>query len=50
MTINPTRLGMVLLAIFLILYAITAIFSIAVPTLILGIIALIAGTLILVSQ
>ncbi len=44
------NIGMLLLAIFLILYGIATAFSIAVPVVILGVLALIAGILILIGK
>lgn len=44
------NLGMLLLAVFLILYGITTTLTIAIPTVLLGILALIAGILILIGR
>ena len=42
--------GMLMLAIFLIVYGIATAFTIAIPTVLLGILALIAGALILIGR
>lgn len=44
------NLGMLVLAIFLILYGIMTIFTVAIPIVLLGILALIAGILILLGK
>ena len=44
------NIGMLLLAIFLILYGVTTAFTIATPVIILGILALLAGILILIGR
>ena len=44
------NLGMLLLAIFLIIYGITAALALPIPVVILGIVALIAGVLILIGR
>lgn len=44
------NIGMLLLAVFLILYGITTAFAIAIPVIVLGILALIAGILILIGK
>lgn len=44
------NLGMLVLAIFLILYGIVTAFTIAIPTIVLGILALVAGVLILIGR
>ncbi len=44
------NIGMLLLAIFLILYGITTALVIAIPTVVLGILALAAGILILIGR
>lgn len=49
MTINK-NLGMLFLAIFLIVYGIATAFTIAIPVVLLGILALIAGVLILIGR
>ncbi len=48
---NITKnLGMLVLAIFLIIYGISVAFTVAIPTIVLGILALIAGVLILIGK
>ena len=48
---NITKnLGMLLLAIYLILAGITTLFHVAIPAIVMGILALIAGVLILVGK
>lgn len=42
--------GMLLLAIYLILVGITMLFSIAIPSIVLGILALVAGILLLIGR
>ncbi len=44
------NIGMLLLAIFLILYGITTAFTIATPLIILGVLALLAGIFILIGK
>ncbi|MDQ6809889.1 MAG: hypothetical protein M3Z64_10790 [Verrucomicrobiota bacterium] len=44
------NIGMLVLAIFLILYGIVTAFTVAIPTIVLGILALIAGILILIGR
>ena len=44
------NIGMLVLAIYLILYGIATIFTIAIPIVVLGILALIAGILILLGK
>jgi hypothetical protein len=48
---NITKnLGMLLLAIYLILVGITALFHVAIPAIVTGIVALVAGILILIGR
>lgn len=48
---NITKnLGMLLLAIYLILIGITALFHVGIPTIVTGILALVAGILILIGK
>lgn len=44
------NLGLLVLAIFLIIYGIATAFTIAIPTVLLGLLALIAGILILIGR
>ncbi|MDQ2867415.1 MAG: hypothetical protein M3R59_03235 [Verrucomicrobiota bacterium] len=44
------NIGMIVLAIFLIVYGIATAFTIAIPVLLLGVLALIAGVLILIGR
>jgi hypothetical protein len=46
----PKNIGMLVLAIFLIVYGIATAFSIYIPVLLLGILALIAGIFILIGR
>ena len=45
-----TSIGMLLLAIYLILTGVAAIFSVAIPGILMGVLALIAGILILIGK
>lgn len=47
---RPFNIGFVLLAIYLILVGITALFAIAIPSIITGILALLAGIFILIGR
>ena len=49
MTFNK-NIGMLVLAIFLIVYGIVTAFAVAIPTVLLGILALVAGILILIGR
>lgn len=44
------NIGMIVLAIFLIVYGIATAFAIAIPVMLLGVLALIAGVLILIGR
>lgn len=46
----PNSIGMILLAIYLILVGITSLFALAIPGVIMGILALVAGILLLIGR